>query len=375
MATSDTRQVVLRELTPRGRGGVTVLELRGPNALARIARLAPSLDRKPMAALATSVLVRLRDGGEDLDEALVWLRADDACELHVHGSPVLVERIRELLLSEGDGCPGGLAPESLEQRAERALAHAPSAAAARMLLDQIGGAMSRALAELATAGEELRGARLAELAEAGRVAAYLITPPRLVLAGPVNAGKSSLLNTLLGQERVVVSNEEGTTRDAVRARGRIGAYAVDLVDTAGDREAQGKAAHVERMGQEQGRSEAGAADLVLWLQPSDAVQVDAPKELRGGRAPVVVLNTKSDLVQALPTGSPIYGISALENPLGAKEQVERRLCEALALPLQPWAPGAAVPFDALLRGAIGDLQAARGETAFLAVLSTLESGH
>jgi tRNA modification GTPase len=370
----------IRELTPRGRGGVTVLELRGENALEKLASLAPSLLGKSPKALQNTVLVRLREttrgGDEDLDEALIWKRSDDCFELHLHGSPVLVRRVCELLGASADS-PGEDRLLSIEQRAARALESAPSDAAARLLLDQSRGALRVVLEELATCGEAERSKRLASLAGAGRIARFLIDVPRVVLAGPVNAGKSTLFNLLVGHERVVVSGEEGTTRDAVRSRARLGAYAVDLVDTAGARDASGRAEAVEREGQAQGLGEAALADVIFWLSPTgrgEASLENLPGENLPGRAAIVRFATKSDTAFGAGPGDTDPGLQAIsthEDPVGTREIVESAFRAALELPEAPWLAGSPAPFDELGCRGIADLQAAADEPTFQKILSRL----
>ena len=89
---------------------------------------------------------------------------------------------------------------------------------------------------------------------------------RVVLAGKVNAGKSTLFNTLLGFSRAIISSEEGTTRDTIEEKVTLRDIAVVLVDTAGMRETAGDA---ERQGIERSKREAEHADLVLLVQRED----------------------------------------------------------------------------------------------------------
>ncbi|MDR2770342.1 MAG: 50S ribosome-binding GTPase [Rickettsiales bacterium] len=88
----------------------------------------------------------------------------------------------------------------------------------------------------------------------------------VVLAGPVNSGKSSLFNALIGESRALVSPVEGTTRDAITAELDIGGYLVRLIDTAGLRESDDE---VERMGIEKARDYIESADLVLRLSDAE----------------------------------------------------------------------------------------------------------
>ncbi|MDF1797565.1 MAG: 50S ribosome-binding GTPase [Planctomycetota bacterium] len=340
----------LRELTPRGRGGISVLELTGAGPQARFEALAGA-----HGDLAVPRVVQLRHAGESLDEALAWRRPDGALELHLHGSPVLVERLVELLEAESDAHGEGLGiePRSLEAAARQALQTAPSEAAARCLLDQAEGALRGCLERIAadlTGGDVQAAAAAAlELDELGQARRPLFEPARVVLAGPVNAGKSTLFNLLVGEQRVVVSEEEGTTRDRIEARTQLGAYAVDLVDTAGDRAATGAAAEVEARGQVAGLAERRAADLLLWLDPAGT----APPELG---VPTVALQSRADQspgpgARALPGAPSPQPIQALADPSGTLETLERCFHAALGLAGDPWSPGAGLPFDDRTRAA------------------------
>ncbi len=102
---------------------------------------------------------------------------------------------------------------------------------------------------------------------------------RVVLAGPPNVGKSSLLNALARREAAIVSEEAGTTRDVIEVRLDLAGYPVIVSDTAGIREPQGA---IEREGIRRTLAHARDADLVVWL--SDAGAPDAvlpPPELAG----------------------------------------------------------------------------------------------
>jgi tRNA modification GTPase len=342
----------VRELTARGRGGVSVLEVRGDDARARVGALLEG-ERPPTPGDLR--VVRLTSAGELLDEALLWVLASDRLELHVHGSPPLVDRVRAELGGPGPGTPQG---DTLEERAGARLAEAASEAAARVLLDQVEGALRAAalqLHALLTSGDDA-GARerARDLALAGERCRALLEPPLVVLAGPVNAGKSTLFNVVVGRERVVVDAAHGTTRDAVRERVQLGAYAVDLVDTAGEREAgEGRAAAVERGGQEVARALRASADAVLWLSPpggDDEVPVDPP-------AGWVVLAGRADERIA---GAPVPGraLSATAAPEDARAAVVEALHAALALAREPWVPGAAVPFEWEQRALLEELAGA-----------------
>ena len=103
---------------------------------------------------------------------------------------------------------------------------------------------------------------------------------RIVIAGPPNAGKSSLLNALAKRDVAIVSEEAGTTRDVIEVHLDLAGIPVILTDTAGIREAQGK---VEEAGIERALARVEDADLVLWMVDATAPVWSAPLDVRGAK--------------------------------------------------------------------------------------------
>ena len=122
-----------------------------------------------------------------------------------------------------------------------------------------------------------------------------------VLAGPPNSGKSSLYNMLLGEERAIVTEEPGTTRDALESVISVGGFPFRLVDTAGLRDSDDR---VEGLGIEVAHRYLGAADLVLFCVECGAdIGSDEREFLAGlGDVPIVLLRTKADLVSERGAG-------------------------------------------------------------------------
>ncbi|MBE0567133.1 MAG: 50S ribosome-binding GTPase, partial [Krumholzibacteria bacterium] len=145
----------------------------------------------------------------------------------------------------------------------------------------MGPAPAAVAAELATA--VLGIDRLLAMAPAGRL---LRDGVEVVLSGPVNAGKSALFNALLGQERAIVDDEAGTTRDVVSARVVRGGTVYVLHDTAGLRDDPGR---VESKGIARTRRQVAEADIVLAVDDGAAA---APPP---GRAAVIAVRSKCDL--------------------------------------------------------------------------------
>jgi tRNA modification GTPase len=289
-----------------GRAGVAVIRVSGPAAGVALERLARPRPKPRYAALRT-----LRsETGEVLDGALVlWLpgprseTGEDMAELHVHGGRAVIAGVLAAL-GAVEGCrlaePGEFARRSFENgkidltaaEAIADLVDADTAAQRRQALRQAGGALARlydgwraglieaqALAESAIdfsdeadVGENAAAAAREAVArllpamrahlDDGRRGEILREGFRVAIAGPPNAGKSSLLNALARREAAIVSEEAGTTRDIVEVTLDLAGVPVILSDAAGIREAQGK---VEREGVRRALAHARAADLVLWL--------------------------------------------------------------------------------------------------------------
>lgn len=149
----------------------------------------------------------------------------------------------------------------------------------------------------------------------------------LVIAGPPNAGKSSLFNALLGSERAIVTEIPGTTRDAIEAHTVIEGFPFRLVDTAGLRESEDR---VEKIGIEVSRRYLGAADLVLFCEEAGERGMGnsgvRDAFLAECRAAVVVARTKADL---LPGPEPRASNPAVSVVTGAGlAELRRALAEA-----------------------------------------------
>jgi tRNA modification GTPase len=308
-------------------------------------RLAGALPKPRYAALRT-----LRSPtGEVLDGALVlWLpgprteTGEDMAELHVHGGRAVIAGVLEAL-GTVPGCrlaePGGFARRSFENgkidlTAAEALADlvdADTAAQRRQALRQAGGALARlydgwrtalieaqALTEAAIdfadegdVGEKAAaGARAAVAGLLTRLKAHLYDGRRgeilregfrVAIAGPPNAGKSSLLNALARREAAIVSEEAGTTRDIIEVTLDLNGVPVVLSDTAGIREAEGK---VEREGIRRAVAHVRGADLVLWLTDAAGPTLpQPPAELVGPGGALIIALNKVDLLGDVGEGA------------------------------------------------------------------------
>ncbi len=333
MTAGDT---IVAVATPPGTGGIGVVRVSGPAAA--------SICRAISGSLPAGRQVRLADfrdaAGVVIDHGLVVFfpapgsyTGEDVVEFQGHGSPVVMEMLLEAAVDYGarPARPGEFSERAfLNGRMDLAQAEAvadliesSSRRAARLALKSLDGAFSEAVGAVV---EELTAIRvfveasidfpeeeidfLADSDVAVRVVALRDSTAQtragcqrgaalrhglnVVLCGPPNAGKSSLLNALAGQERAIVSATPGTTRDIVEAQLRLAGLAIQVRDTAGLRDG---ADDIESQGIRRARDAIGEADLALVVVDSSTARADDIERLQAlvAPTPLVLVMNKIDL--------------------------------------------------------------------------------
>ena len=167
--------------------------------------------------------------------------------------------------------------------------------------------------------------------------------------GQPNAGKSTLLNALLGYDRAIVTELPGTTRDTITERVRLGGVLLRLTDTAGLRETEDA---VERLGVERSRAALAEAELILALvDAADGVTEEDREILRAVEAsgkPWLLLRNKSDLTRDTPTAPD--ELTAAGIPISAKTGAGLDALERAVAALFP-APGGETPAGEIISNA------------------------
>lgn len=361
------RDTIVAVATPPGRGGIAVLRISGQRAFAVGEEIAGA------AAVAGGVRVAsFKDGdGSTIDRGIaICFRAprsytgEDVLELHGHGSPMAMNRLLDRACSLGARLarPGEFTERAfLNDKIDLAQAEAvadlidsSTRQAARSAMRSLAGEFSQRVLGIDRLAMDLRvhveaaidfadeeidfladsdiaasvdtiKRELADVTEQSRRGQVLRDGLDVVIAGPPNVGKSSLLNRLLAEDRAIVTEVPGTTRDLLSADIEIAGVAVRLTDTAGLRPS---ADRVEAIGVERARGAAEQADLVLMVEDAN---LPRPENNTVGELEVPVerrlrVRNKVDLSGATPgrSGSNEVRVSALT---GAGIDA---LCEAIA---------------------------------------------
>jgi tRNA modification GTPase len=359
--------------TPPGRSALALIRLSGRGAFDVAARaLRPFRPDPPRTVHRVQVVHPVT--GELGDEALAACfpgprsyTGEDLVEISTHGGLLAPAAVVAALVAAGarPAAPGEFTRRAvlngkldlLQAEATGDLIDAGSPAQARRALQQLDRGLSTRLEQLRAEllelealiaydidfPEEDEGPVAPERVERAwrtvrdRLAQLLATAPEgerlregalLVIAGPPNAGKSSLFNALLGTERAIVTEVPGTTRDAIEAQAVLEGFPFRLVDTAGLRASDDR---VEKVGIEVSRKYLAAADLVLFCEDEGAGSGERDHRERDQflaqvNAPVVAVVTKVDLANRLTAYPPNrLGVSAVTGE--GLAELRRRLAE------------------------------------------------
>lgn len=340
---SKPRPTIFALSSGRPPAAIAVVRVSGPHAGAALKALIGRIPEPRRAALGQ---VRNPANREVIDEALVlWFPAphsetgEDVAELQLHGGQAVIAGVLEVLnkiegcrlaepgeftrrgfendkldLTEVEGLADLIAAETQAQRRQafrqlKGLIGDRAEAWRQRLIEALALVEARidfsdeadvpenlvepALQAVQRLGDEI-AACLADSGRGERLREGLV----VAIAGPPNAGKSTLLNRMARREAAIVSPHPGTTRDVIEVHLDLGGYPVTLLDTAGIRDS---ADPVEQEGVRRARERAAMADLILWV--TDASAADEAQNWAAGlsRAELWSLRNKMDLVSAHPS--------------------------------------------------------------------------
>jgi tRNA modification GTPase len=371
--------------TPAASSALAVIRVSGPGSLELLSPLVahypePAAARRidhalsgrfdPAAASGHTIhRCVLKDGNEDVDEVLLAVykspksyTGEDSAEIFCHGSLPVIRRLLSLLARSGFRAAG---PGEFTQRAflngrmgltqaeaVNEIVRARTDKARGLALQRLGGAVEtriglarEALLDLRASLEVLidypdempeGGLDMAKLEEAGHILQELVSTYRqgrvyqagvaIAIAGATNAGKSSLFNLLLRQDRAMVSEIHGTTRDWLESSASVDGVPVRLFDTAGLRTSTDP---LEIEGMRKTREVITAADVVVYLVDGTRGMDAADREFIDGwegAASLLRVWNKTDLAEVLPAPGGFLPVSAMSG--AGIDELQRALAAA-----------------------------------------------
>ena len=309
------QETIVAIATPTGEGAIGIVRLSGKGCIALVDAFFPARTLVQSEARKAWFGILADEEGRAIDEVVLTLyrapasyTGEDSVEISCHGSPYILSRVVQLCLDAGArmAAPGEFSQRAFlngkldlsQAEAVADLIASQSAAAHRIALHQLRGGVSSEIKDLRQRlidfaslieleldfGEEdvefadrdqLRGlveqirARISQLTTSFRLGNAIKLGITTVIAGRPNAGKSTLLNALLNEERAIVSDIPGTTRDTIEETLNIGGVTFRLVDTAGIREASDT---IEAIGVERAIERVRTGQLLVYVY--DVIETD-----------------------------------------------------------------------------------------------------
>lgn len=360
--------------TPPGEGGIAVIRISGKEAIS----IAAAIFSGPVASYKshTCHFGKIIDGAEVIDEALIIvMRAprsytgEDTVEIQCHGGSLITKRVLEAVLKAGAKAagPGAFTHQAFmngkldlaQAEAVQTFIGAKNELALKAAREQLAGKLSAHILNLQSELLDIAAILEAwvdfpeeglEFASKEEVIASLESTLQkmrqlestfhdgkkihegitLCLAGSPNAGKSSLMNALLGQERAIVTHIPGTTRDTLEAEMRLGGLHFQLLDTAGIRQTE---EIVEQEGIRRSKLAMQSADLILLMIDASNPLSAEDENLLASTPPekTLLIWNKIDLPHTIPSAPFPHqiGISAKVGTgiVGLKQAIEELVCK------------------------------------------------
>jgi len=229
-------------MTGKGTGAIATIQLCGDSATDILRQILPPRPQKPVEFTTGKILLTtIQSGDKTIDQVTIGCEDNNTFAINCHGNPLIVEEIMQLLRQYGVEL---LTAEQLLHKtstgnntialeAKLTLPKVKTLEGTRIILNQIDSGLTASAKSWLKDQPENIAVQTQNIIDKSKIAKHIIYGSRIVLAGPPNTGKSTLLNQLCGRQKAIVADIKGTTRDWVSANCQIGSLAVELIDTAG----------------------------------------------------------------------------------------------------------------------------------------------
>jgi tRNA modification GTPase len=302
-------------MTGKGTGAIATIELTGDSATGILKQIFATQTQKPAEFTTGNILLGIIKSGEKtIDQVTIGCEGNNTYAINCHGNPLIVEEIMQLLRQQGVElltaeqllCKTSKGSSTIALEAKLTLPKVKTLEGTRIILNQIDSGLTASAKNWLQSQPENIAIEAQKIIDNSKIAKLIIFGSRIVLSGPPNTGKSTLLNQLCGRQKAIIADIKGTTRDWVSADCRMGSLFVELIDTAGLDEKL--ADDIGKAAQQKATEIINQADIVLLVLDNSepANQIDKSiTNILANKKVLMVLN-KSDLpfVTQCRTGLP-----------------------------------------------------------------------
>ncbi|HUV40990.1 MAG TPA: GTPase [Sedimentisphaerales bacterium] len=236
-------------MTAAGTGAISTIQLFGDGIQTVLEKILKTTGGKAAIFKPGKILLgHIYKGSQTIDQVVIGCEGPNTIAINCHGNPLIVADIMKLLTENGvtpittdqmltriftaEGCEN-----TIELEAKLAQPHAKTIEGTKLVLNQIETGLAKTakqwLQSLDSKTIKHIHAKAGQILDKSKIAKLIIYGCKVIIAGPANTGKSTLLNTLAGRQKAIVTDIRGTTRDWISAQCNIGSLAIELFDTAG----------------------------------------------------------------------------------------------------------------------------------------------
>ncbi len=299
-------------MTGKGTGAIATIELNGDSSAEVLRQILPPQTQKTVEfTTGKIILATIHSGDKTIDQVTIGCEGNNTYAINCHGNPLIVEEIMQLLQQQGVElltaeqlfCKTSSDNNTIAIEAKLTLPKIKTLEGTQIILNQIESGLTASAKYWLQEPPEKIAADAQKILDKSEIAKLIIFGCRIVLAGPSNTGKSTLLNQLCGRQKAIVADIRGTTRDWVSANCQIGStglttggpLAVELIDTAGlDEKLQDD---IDKAARQKAIELINQADMVMLVldNSNPAEQIDKSlTNLLASKKVLTILN-KSDL--------------------------------------------------------------------------------